>query len=105
MGSSWISGGAWYLEEVGTGRGGCAGDGDDEGGVRDRRNREGATGMRESHEGKVDRMAEASEREGGDFGGAQGEDAEGVGGEVLARSGGDGGGTAEELQQGRTIVG
>ena len=27
------------------------------------------------------------------------------GGEVLARSGGDGGGTAEELQQGRAIVG
>ena len=61
--------------------------------------------MRESQEEKVDRTMEVSEREGGDFGGAQGKDAEGVRGEVLARSGGDGGGTTEEMQQGRTIVG
>ena len=60
------------------GRGGCASDGGGEGGVRDGRNREGATGVWESQEGKVDRTTEASEREGGDFGGAQGEDAEGV---------------------------
>ena len=52
--------------EIGIGRGGCEGDGGGGG--------EGATGMRESQEGKVDRAAEASEREGGDFGGAQGEE-------------------------------
>ena len=49
-----------------------------EGVVRDERNRDDVTGMQESQEGKVDRTADASERGGGDFGGAQGEDAEDV---------------------------
>ena len=75
VGSSWISDGAWYLE----GRSERDGEGVQvmlvvKGGRSRWEKWEGATGMRESQEGKVDRAAEASESEGGDFGGAQGEE-------------------------------